>query len=181
MVDPWAFRFYPTTGIYVGAQSGNVVNITTNGQCIVLPTGNTNFCGAPAQSAATGISVLSNTNVTSSEIQGIVIDIPGILNPFESAAASISNSKFCVINAPQELTNQIVNTNICFDMTDQFGSLPATPGVTITPPITFTMVSTTTNQVAPDCFATDATVISDAFTDESWVRGADGNFVQTGF
>ncbi len=236
MIDPWAFRYYSSTGIYIGAannevfvlggpwgannptfidtisnltaqiqasggnssvpgcgtsdiptgmvitQSGNVVNISTGDQCVVLPTnGNTNFCGAPEQSVATGISVLSDTNVTSSVIQGIVIDIPGIPNPLGSTTDSIANSKFCVINAPQELTNQIVNTNICLDMTDQFGSLPSIPGMTVTPPITFTMVSTATNQVVSDCFATDATVISDAFTDESWVRGADGNFIQTGF
>ncbi|MCH9638566.1 MAG: hypothetical protein K0U40_03630 [Betaproteobacteria bacterium] len=238
MIDPWAFRFYPSTGIYVGAknnevfvlggsfgsdnptfidtvpslfaqvqgsggngsvpgcdtsdipaglvvtQNGNVVNITTNGQCIVVPNpANNNFCGVPPQPQATGISVLSSTNVTSLVIKGIEISTPGIPNPFESAAENITDSKFCEINAPAELANQIVNSDICFDMTDQFGPLSdsSIPGITITPPITTTFVGTATNQVVPDCFATDATVVNDAFTGETWTRDVNGNLVQTGF
>lgn len=236
IIDPWAFRFYSSTGIYVGAQNneifvlggpwgtdnptfidtipnliaqvqssggngnvpgcdtsdipagmvitqnGNVVNITTNGECIVVPNPeNNNFCGVPAQPATTGISVLSSTSVTSLEIRGIEISTPGIPNPFESASESITNSKFCEINAPAELTNQIVNSDICFDMTDQFGPLPSDiPGITITPPITTKFVATATNQVVSDCFTSDATVISDSVTGETWVRDAGGNFVQTG-
>ncbi len=236
-IDPWAFRFYPSTGIYVGAQNneifvlggpwgtdsptfidtipnltaqvlssggngnvpgcdtsdipagmvvtqnGNVVNITTNGECIVVPNlENNNFCGVPAQPAATGVSVLSSTTVNTFKMTGIEISAPGIPNPSESAAASIANSKFCEINAPAELTNQIVNSDICFDMTDQFGALSDSgiPGITITPPITTKFVATATNQVVSDCFTSDATVISDSVTGETWVRDAGGNFVQTG-
>ncbi|WP_297326089.1 hypothetical protein, partial [Nitrosomonas sp.] len=101
-------------------QNGNVVNITTDG-CIPLPTSN-NVCQAPQQTAETGISVLTSSNVTSSAILGITIDIPNIPNPFESFANNFSNSKHCTVNVPAEGANLIINSDVCYDMTAQFGS-----------------------------------------------------------
>lgn len=234
-LSPWTYRYYPSTGIYVGeknneifvlggvfgdnpafvgtapdliaqivtdggstnvpnckasdlpeglviTQSGNVVNITTNGQCIKIPADESNnFCEVPPQNTATGISVLSQTDVTNFEAKGITISVPNIPNPLDSAADGLNNLS-CTINAPEQFTNQVVNADICLDMTDQFSSLPAIPsgGFVVEPPVTIKYKATSTAQVVSDCFATNAQSIHDAFTDQSWVR-VNGQFVQTGF
>ena len=231
MIDPWAFRFYPSTGIYTGVrdnqvfvlggpwgtanptfidtlpnlsahiqatngngsvpacsatseipagmvmtQSGNVVSISTNGQCIPLPA-NTSFCEPPAQSAPSGISVFYNINIISSQVTGLTIDVPGFPNPFDSIAENFSS---CVINASENATSLIINSNVCFDMTSQFQDIPSGFGVTVTPPVTFTTESSSNNQLVPDCFATGAASVNDAFTGESWFRDATtGNYIKT--
>ena len=158
-------------------QNGNVVNVTTNGQCIPLPSSN-NLCQAPPQTAATGISVLTSTSVNSSKFDGISINIPGIPNPFESFGNQFSNSKFCTINTPTEGINLTVVSDVCFDMTAQFeGQLEDITGVVVTPPITMATKSTTTSQQVSDCFATDADSVFDALTNEFWIK-QNGTFVK---
>lgn len=158
-------------------QNGNVVNVTTNGQCIPLPSSN-NLCQAPPQSAATGISALTSTSVTSFKFDGVSINIPGIPNPIESLGKQFSNSKFCTINAPTEGINLTVHSDVCFDMTAQFEGQPDDiPGVVVTPPITMTTKSTTTSQQVSDCFATDADSVFDALTNEFWIK-QNGTFVK---
>ena len=239
IITPWTYRFYPSTGIYLGvnddgnvyvlggqfgadinnptfvgtlsgliaqltpsgggdntaacdvsdipegmniSQSGNTVNITTDG-CIMLPEDQNNFCETPMQSTATGISILSTNVVKTFEATGITIDSMGLpINPIQSIQESF-NSASCTINAPTGQENFTVNSDICFDATNQFSGLAAIPGsgVTITPPVNITYAGTSTSQVVSDCFSTDAAVVNDAFSGEVWVRGADGNFVQTGF
>lgn len=160
------------------SQSGNVVNITTNGQCIVIPPEENNFCETPAQPQPTGISVLTTVNVTSSKTTGIEITQPGI-DPIGLITDGFSNAS-CTINAFSE--DLIINSDVCFDMTDQLSSLSDFPGATINPPVTFAIVSTTTGQVVTDCFATDAASITDAFTGETWVKNSlGGGFTQVGF
>ncbi|MBP6057348.1 MAG: hypothetical protein KA524_02825 [Nitrosomonas sp.] len=160
----------------VYTQSGNVVNVTTNGQCIQLPTSN-NVCQAPQQTTATGISVLTSNTLISSEFRGFSIDIPNIPNPFQSLADNFSNSKHCTINVPAEGANLIINADVCYDMTAQFSEFENIPGITITPPITMARKDTTTNQSVSDCFATDADTIFDAFTNEFWIK-QNGTFVK---
>lgn len=160
-------------------QSGNVVNITTNGQCIVIPLEANNFCETPAQPDPTGISVLTTVNVTSSKTTGIEITQPGIENPIGSVAEGFSNAS-CTINAFSE--NLTINSDICFDMTDQLSSFSSFPGVTINPPVTFAIASTTTGQVVADCFATGAASITNAFTGETWIKDPLGDgFIQVSF
>lgn len=161
----------------VYTQNGNVVNVTTNGQCIPMPTSN-NLCTPPQQTTATGISVLTNTSVSSSEIKGITISIPNIPNPFQDLANNFSNSKHCTINVPAEGANLIINSDVCYDMTEAFGTqIPSIPGITVTPPITFAIKDTTTNQIVADCFATDATSIFDTVTNRFWIK-ENGTFVE---
>ena len=67
-------------------------------------------------------------------------------------------------------------------MTDQLSSFSNFPGVTVNPPITFAIASTTTGQVVADCFNTNADSIFDAFTGETWVKDIiNGGFTQVGF
>lgn len=159
-------------------QNGNVVNVTTNGQCIAIASSSA-LCVAPRQSSQTGISVLTNTAITESSMSGITMAIPGY-NPLESLA-NAGSGKHCTINAPSETQNLIINQDICLDVTAQFQSnldaLQNLPGITITPPITVTSKGTTTGTIVADCFATDADSISDAYTGEAWIN-QNGTFVK---
>lgn len=159
------------------SQSGNVVTITTNGNCIVIPA-NTNFCEVPDEQATeTGISVLSTTEITSSSYTGITISTPIDLINIDDLLGT--NTKTCTIHAPADFSNITINSDVCVDVTNQLGALGDSLGdfVTITPPVTFSSTSTTTNQVVADCFATDATSIVNAVTDETWIN-QNGDFVQ---
>ncbi|SDH13770.1 hypothetical protein [Nitrosomonas sp. Nm132] len=159
----------------VFTQKDNIVNVTTNGECIEIPS-NTNFCETPKQSAETGISVLSASSVATTAWSGITLSIP-----FDPSTFSASNVKHCTIHAPAEQANLIVNTDICMDMTKQLESqlmpLIAQGLATVTPPITLTTQSTFQSQQVADCFATDATTIYNAVTQEMWIKG-DGGFTK---
>jgi hypothetical protein len=90
------------------------------------------------------------------------------------------------MNFPSEIAStfteiQIINTDICYDITNTFSSFSGIPGITITPPVTTSLVSTATSQIVSDCFATNADSIFDLFTEESWIRGEDDNFVKNSF
>ncbi|UJP05336.1 MAG: hypothetical protein LZF61_10980 [Nitrosomonas sp.] len=156
------------------SQSGNVVSVTTGGSCAALPDiSAANPCRVPPQATASGISVLSANTVTASSISGITISIPGIPNPFSGLINEAANVKHCTINAPVGQENLIVNSDVCLDITlpvsSALGDL-SIPGVTVTPPVTYSMKSTYKSEVVTDCFATDATAVSDVYTGEVWVK-----------
>ncbi|MBK7352766.1 MAG: hypothetical protein IPI97_07645 [Nitrosomonas sp.] len=161
------------------SQSGNVITVTSNGQCVTAPDQNaTNLCPIPKQTTPTGVSILSTNTVTRSNISGITASIPGLLDPFLSLISTSSNAKHCTRNAPNENTNIIVNSDLCFDITAQLSDLiGAIDGITVSPPITLSTAGTYTSQVVPDCFSTDATTITDAVTGEFWVK-ENGSFVK---
>lgn len=163
------------------SQSGNVITVTSNGQCVTAPDQNgsaTNLCPIPKQTTPTGVSILSTNTVTRSEISGITASIPGILDPFLSLISTSSNVKHCTRNAPNENTNIIVNSDLCFDITAQLSAFIGTiDGIIVNPPITLSTAGTYTSQVISDCFATDAATITDAVTGELWVK-ENGNFVK---
>jgi hypothetical protein len=163
----------------VFTQSGDVVNVTTNdGQCIKIPS-NTNFCETPKQPAETGISVLSTSNVATTTWSGVELSSSFPIDIINSWIASTAGSvKHCTIHAPAEQTDLIVNTDICMDMTEQLESqlmpLIAQGFATVTPPITLRTQSTSRSQQVADCFATDATTIYNAVTQEMWIKAGSG-------
>ncbi len=164
---------------FTATQSGNVVTVTTNGQCIAMPTNNSNnVCSAPPQTTVTGISVLGVNTITSSEIKGVqVASGPNLLQELVNQTANI---KTCTINASSEYTNFSVNSDICLDITSAVQELGSSiPGMTITPPVTYHMKGTATNKVVSDCFATDASFITNTVTKEAWIKQG-GNFVKVG-
>lgn len=230
-INPWSFRFYPSTGIYVGVkdddlyvlggpwglesptfvgkmpnvlaqiqstngngnvpacsntaelpanivitQSGNVVNVKTNGCIEISSPENANFCEPPVPSQPTGVSVLSTTNILSFLATGLTIDLPSVSNPLDVFNQDGVSS--CVINAQTDAVNRVMNSDICFDVTNQFSSLSSIPGISVIPPIAVEIVSTSTSQQVPNCFATNATSIVDALTGEAWIN-LNGNFVST--
>lgn len=163
------------------SQSGNVVTVTSNGQCIPIPNitdpSITNLCQVPEQTSATGISVLGTNDVGTQSLEGITSNS---MFPIESILGASADVQYCTINAPTSTADLIVNTDLCFDITQQFTDFQF-DGITITPPVNYRLVSTATSTVVPDCFATDASVISDAFTGETWVKNPlTGTFDSTG-
>ncbi|SER61267.1 hypothetical protein SAMN05421690_10446 [Nitrosomonas sp. Nm51] len=168
----------------VYSQSGNVVTVSTNGQCIPAPDitdpASSNLCVVPQQTNASGISVLSNNTVTSSSLNGITTTTPGFPNPFQSFIDASANVKHCTINAAPDTASLVVNSDICFDITDSLSDLLSSlplDGIEVTPPITYASAGTYSSQTVSDCFATDASSINDAFTGEVWVR-QNGTFVK---
>lgn len=160
------------------SQSGNVVTITSNGSCIPAPDlSNTNLCQTPRQATASNTSVLGSNTVTSSEIKGLAINIPGLPDPIKTIVDAAANVKHCTMNAPVDTANMVVNSDLCLDITSAVTALVANfPGVAMTPPVNYFTKGTYTNQIVADCFATDATTVSDAVTGEVWIRRDDGSF-----
>lgn len=159
------------------SQSGNVVTVTSNGQCVLAPDlTKTNLCQIPQQTAASGISLLGSNTVTSSSITGL--EVPGfsLLNLVDAAA----NVKHCTKNAPAATANLVVNSDLCLDITapitETLAGL-AIPGITLNPPVKYFTTGTYTSKIVDDCFTTDATTIIDAFTGEAWVNQG-GSFVK---
>ena len=177
-VDPGNDTACDTTSVPQGmaySQNGNVINITTNG-CIPLPE-NSNVCETPQQPAATGISVLTTmTTNAPPAFAGITISDPSIAQAFQPMLSAFTSSKHCVVHVPAESANLVVNTNVCFDMTSALQDLAGVPGVTITPPVTMALNNTTSSVTVPDCFATDASTIYNAVTNETWIN-QNGTFV----
>lgn len=114
-------------------------------------------------------------NITASQITGIMIDQPRIPDPLDSLVEGFSS---CTIYPPAE--DQVISMDVCFDVTNQFTGISSGFGITVNPPVTFKMVGTTTTQVVTDCFSTNAAIIVDATSGESWVN-LNGNFVSLGF
>ncbi len=166
----------------VYSQSGNVISVSSNGQCIIAPElTNTNICKIPQQKAASGISVLSSNTVTSSKIEGLTTSTPGLPNPVQTIVDATANVKHCTINATTEAASLVVNSDLCFDITSAITPLLASfplEGIVVTPPIKYSATGTNTSQIVADCFATDATTISDAFSGETWIN-QNGSFVKT--
>jgi len=173
-----------TTNVLPGvtySQSGNVVTVTSNGQCVTAPAlTNTNLCQVPKQTTASGISLLSSNTITASSIVGV--SIPGSPSLFQDIINEAASVKHCTMNAPAATANLVVNSDLCLDITAAItgviGTLPI-DGIVITPPVNYFTKGTYTSQSVPDCFATDATTISDALTGEVWVN-QDGSFVKVG-
>ena len=171
-----------TTGTPDGinySQNGNVVNVSTNG-CIALPA-NQNLCSAASSSSsstppATGISVLTDTNVLSFEFNGISSTDQDILDALSSSASSASS--FCTIHAPVDFAPATINLDVCFDVTNQFSQLSTSDLITITPPVTSMVNSTQTNSVVGDCFSTGAQTITNTVTKEIWTL-QNGSYVKT--
>ena len=165
------------------SQSGNIISVTSNGQCVSVPDLNTtSICQAPQQTTASNISLLSSNTVTSSRMEGITTTVPGLPNPFQAIVDATASVKHCTVNAASEAANLVTNSDLCFDITTALSALLVDftlEGISVAPPVNYFFTGTNVNQTVADCFATDATTISDAFTGEAWVK-QNGSFVKTG-
>jgi hypothetical protein len=161
---------------FVYKQSGQVIDITTNGQCIKLPS-DTDFCETPEEDepTATGISVLTKIEYPHSEWRGF--EYP---NGFPDFLSSFTGSvSICTIHAQPDQVGLIINTDICLDLTDELQEeLAGELGVTITGPIEHATKSTMANTQVADCFNTEAMSVHDAYTGETWIKIGD-NFINT--
>lgn len=163
------------------SQSGNVVTVTTSGQCVPAPDlSNSNLCKPPKQTAPSGISLLGTNTVSSSKITGITVT--GFPIDLKQIVDATANVKHCTKNAPVETANIIVNSDLCFDVTTAITSIipPGTPGIVTNPPVLYSTKGTFTTQTVADCFATDATTVTDSYTGEVWIRNKAGIFEKQG-
>ncbi len=167
---------------------GNITTMTTGGECIKLPASN-NYCEVLPETdedreiVATGIHVLSSTNITDYKLLGFempdfpkIPGLPSLDDPFKFLKDDLANQTVCVIHAPTKLTDHTIKTDICFDLSDQIGDLA--PILGIADKVTVKFKGVTTAKTVKDCFDTDALVISDLKTGESWLN-QDGKFVKT--
>lgn len=147
------------------SQSGNTITVTTNGQCITVPTA---VACMPSSSQATGINVLLTSNIQSFHLSGITFNMAGMSNVFDTAASSYGNTSACIRNAPAGFSDLTINTDVCYDITDQMSSslqpLLGTGLVTVTYPITTSLKSNTTITVVNDCATSGASYTYDALT-----------------
>ncbi len=156
-------------------QNGNVATISTNGQCVKISGSPQNYCNVNPSVNNTGAAIKTGTHVLiSSQVQDF--QLSGLNLPIPNLQDSLTNIKNCIINAPKELTSSVVKTDLCLDITQQFSTNPSIASF-ITSPVTIKYTSSTTSTVVSDCFATDATSISDTVTGEVWVN-QNGSFVK---
>jgi hypothetical protein len=68
--------------------------------------------------------------------------------------------------------------NVCYDITALLSrSLAAYSSyVTVTPPVTETLVGSVNNSVVSDCFTSGANTIVNATTKEVWLKQSDGTY-----
>ncbi len=160
------------------SQSGNTVNISTNGQCVPLPTASaaaSSLCTPPqtSSSASSGQSVLTTVNISSFSLTGITFNIPGVTNPFDSIAQGLGATTTCIRNAPQGYSTYTMNMDVCYDITAAMGSSLqslSSPYITVSSPITEKLKGTVSSKVVADCFTTSATSVIDATTQEVWIK-----------
>ncbi len=168
----------PVNG-YTATQNNNVVNITSNGQCLGII--NREICEPQYSSAPTGISVLSTTTLTSTQLSGIEFDNQTIAATIQGILSDAENRTLCTLNTPSNLTDLVVHTDICQSVSLSSLRAPDLLGITI-PRIreaTQHLTTTTTNEIITDCFLTDAEAVYDLFTRESWIRQEDGSFARS--
>lgn len=216
IIDPWIFRYYSSTGIYVGAKEDNIfvfggpwgtgaptfidtvpnlineistasnaisscnippvtsasvfkdgvsyilnnktLNVSTNGKCVDPDETDDTDEECNTLVEKTGISLLEINKFSRIEYTGVPsykLDDPSVDYLAEA------NKTTCWINAPKEKVDLVINYNTCYRMSDT---------------VTFTMIGTTTHKLVSDCFATGADIISDYFTNATWIKSVDGSY-----
>ena len=157
-------------------ENSSRVKISTNGQCITLPT--SGLCIPPVNTASQ-LSVLSKNNVKSYSYQGIKFSSPLFESTVSPLIRDAINVKTCLINAPADFATRPTEVDVCFDVTQKLNDVSFIKNLLIvTPPVTMSIQSTLSNEIVPSCFTTDAEIITDAFTNETWAK-QNGTFVKT--
>jgi hypothetical protein len=158
-------------------QNGNNITVTTNGKCIVPP--KAGMCNAPAPRTATNISMLQTMNVTTFEMSGIKVNMPGMPNPFEQMGKALTGAKTCLKNVPENYSTFTIDADVCYDITESTNSIPNVGGfITVTPPVTEKFKGTIINTSVTDCFTSGADSISDVLTKETWIKQTDGSYLK---
>jgi len=95
---------------FTATQSENVVNITSNGQCLAIPN---DICEPLFSSASTGNSVLSTTTLTSTSLSGIEFDNPANAAAVQELLNAAENKKLCTLNTSTNSMNLVIHTDTC--------------------------------------------------------------------
>jgi hypothetical protein len=150
----------------VYTQNGNTIKVTTNGQCVALP--KTDIC-LPKSPLARGLSVLQQMEVETYELNGLSFVQPAMATYFEPQIKSYASIKSCIKNVPVEFTRLTFDIDGCFDVTERLKDFPSIDGlITISPPVTMQVQGNVSTETVSDCFATDASIVTDAVTKEVW-------------
>ncbi len=156
--------------------AGDTTKISTNGQCVKVPKGA--ICAPPA--TATGISVLSKNDIKNFSFQGLKFKEENLGKVVEPTIKDAVNVQTCIKNAPEKFAKQKFELDVCLDVSDQMKDFSAFESFfTVTPPVTITMQGNMLNELADpqDCFKTDAKIVYDALTKETWTK-VNGQFVK---
>ena len=158
------------------SQNGNTINVTT-ASCITPPT--TSLCN-PTAPKATGTNVMVTQSVQTFKLSGLTMNVPGIPNPLDSVASAMGNSTTCMRNAPDGFSSLTINTNVCYDLTDQLkdsiAQMKASGFMSATPPVTMTFQGTSSMKTVADCTTSGASTIVDAFTGQTLIKQANGTY-----
>lgn len=159
------------------SQSGNTMNVSTNG-CIALPVAGT--CN-PQSTTATGLNLLMTISPNSTyQMSGITFNMPGISNLFDSIGSAMATATVCYRNAPSDLANTTINTNVCYDITNEMGASLTDPSfssfITVSNPVTITANMSITHQSVADCLTSGASAIYDAHTGQTLTKQANGSY-----
>lgn len=112
------------TDIFNFEQKGDTTSITTNGQCPVLTKEYINACIPSAETdtngnaIATDIHTLSQVTVNSFSINSFSF------SQLNTIAEKVATQKACFINAPMNLPNNTIESDICQDITKLIDDLP---------------------------------------------------------
>ncbi len=161
-------------------ENASTVKVTSNGKCPVLPS--SALCVPPAGQTG-NLSVLSSNDVKSYSYQGIQFKNPALATSLAPTIKEQINVKTCMMHANQEFANRPIDVDVCFDVTETlnaklFESPLIQSFLTVSPPVNVTFQSSILNSIVPDCFATDASIVTDALTNEVWTK-KDGAFVKS--
>ncbi len=112
--------------------------------------------------------------VANIETTGLLITVPGLVDELLKTGLDF---KTCVINAPSEdMANVTINTNVCYDLTPVFQSIPSFPGLAINPPVHQLIEASAVTSRVDNCFQTDATSVSDLASGDVWIKEMDGTW-----
>ncbi len=155
-------------------QVGNVIKVSTNGQCPRLTA--RPVCTPSANEP--GVSVLSSTDIRNFTLDGISFTNPAIGSLVQPAIQKAGKTNTCIINAPKSLLTQTIDMDVCVDVSDKLSDFSNLSSFFIAkPPITMKIQGGVVNLPTDDCFKTDSTYIINALTKESW-NNVNGVFIK---
>lgn len=141
-------------------ENGKKITVTTEGKCVKLPKSN-NSCDLPPETdgagkpIATGINMLTETELISFEIKGLEIpSIPGFSNPLDTVVDSFVKDT-CFKHVRKESVGFETKTDICFDISELVQAFGAKG------PVTMTMKANSKSSLVDDCANTNADTIID--------------------
>ncbi len=167
---------------------GNVVTQTTHGQCIKSPiyefiNKDYDFCTVIQTDLLDQIDQVKFPEIYYGNVLTTVLFYRSEFHGFfdENGNEDLSFNEedsysSCDINSFNDLSIIRIDTDTCYDITDSYEDLSML--ITMVPPVTHTIRSSTTYASVTDCFSTGADSIFDFWTSEHWEKNDDGSYTK---